>query len=415
MTPAVLAMTSPPRRVPRVLLVGNYRRDGQESMLRFVQMLRNGMAARGIHAEVIDFDAVLGRWLPTWSGIGKWLAYIDKYLLFPLKLRRRVRGLAADSVVHICDHSNAVYIPAAASAGHRVLVTCHDLGAVRGALGEATDCPATATGKLLQSWIARSLGKADLIACVSTATFRDVARLIRRPDGTLPDSRVVLMGLNAPYRVLTAHEAEERLREIPGFDPQAPFVLNVGSSLRRKNRAGVLRIVAQAHAAWPGARVVFAGEALPAELDGLIEELGLEDRVTQVVGPSNELLEALYSRALALLFPSRFEGFGWPAIEAQACGCPVLCSDAGSLEEVVGQSGFVRAPGAESDFAAELVRLAYDPNARAGWVRRGWENIARFSTDAMIGHYADLYGELAEPDGMRQPAAATAGAELGGA
>ena len=84
--------------------------------------------------------------------------------------------------------------------------------------------------------------------------------------------------------------------------------------------------------------------------------------------PPDNLLEALYNGAVALLFPSRFEGFGWPAIEAQACGCPVLCSDAGSLGEVVGNSGFVRGPDDEEAFVAELRRLRHDASWRPRWV-----------------------------------------------
>ncbi len=247
-----------------------------------------------------------------------------------------MRVLGPEWTVQICDHSNAMYTPAASSAGHPVLVTCHDMGAVRGALGEPTDCPASAMGKRLQRWIVRSLGRADLIACVSTATRNDVARLVRRPDGTPPVIRLVLNGLNAPFRRLPPAETEARLAGVEGLNDGQPFVLNVGSSLRRKNRDAVLRIFARVAAHWPQGRVVFAGEPLPAELNALAVELGVAERVVQVVGPTGPALEALYNRAFALLFPSRFEGFGWPVIEAQACGCPVLCSDAGSLGEVAG-------------------------------------------------------------------------------
>ena len=73
----------------------------------------------------------------------------------------------------------------------------------------------------------------------------------------------------------------------------------------------------------------------------------MTERVVEVVKPTDGELEALYNRATCLLFPSKFEGFGWPAVEAQVCGCPVLCSDAGSLGEVVGDSAFVRPVGDE--------------------------------------------------------------------
>ena len=382
-----------PERAP-VLLVGNYPADGQESMLRFGRLLLDGLRARGRAVELVAPSARVGGHgeRPTHSGIGKWLAYLDKYGSFPWTLRQRVRALEPDAVVHVCDHSNATYTPAAASAGHRVLVTCHDLGAVRGALGEPTDCPASATGKVLQRWIRSSLGRADTIACVSSATRADVRRLVRRPDGTAPDTRLVLNGLNVPYQPIDAAEADARLA---GLGVGKEFALNVGSSLRRKNREGILRIFARVKDRWPKGKMVFAGEALPVELRTLAADLGVGDRVVEIVKPSDAVLEALYNRARTLLFPSRFEGFGWPVVEAQACGCPVLCSDAGSLGEVAGESAFVRPAADEEAFAGELARLVNDPDARARWSERGHRNAARFTAAAMLDHYESLYDELA--------------------
>ncbi len=249
-------------------------------------------------------------------------------------------------------------------------------------------------GRLLQRWIAQSLGRATLIACVSTATKLDVERLIRRPDGSLPKARLVLNGLNVPYRPLDRVETRSRLAAVPAVDPDAPFVLNVGSSLPRKNRAGVLRIFARLKDEWPAARIVYAGEALTDDVRQLAAALGVSDRVVEVVRPSDAVLEALYNGARALLFPSRFEGFGWPAIEAQACGCPVLCSDAGSLGEVVAESAFVRAPDDEGAFAGELRHLLTDPAVRAKWTEAGFRNVQRFRADTMLDHYTELHEEL---------------------
>ena len=399
----------PPSDLPCILIVGNYPADGQESMLRFARMLEEGFAREGWPVESVAPRAVFGGrgGRAASTGLGKWLAYLDKYLLFPWTLRRRVRGLGRRAVVHVADHSNAVYAPAAASAGHRVLVTCHDLGAVRGALGEPTDCPASRTGRVLQRWIRRSLGRADVIACVSAATRADVDRLIRRPDGTPPDSRLVHVGLNASFRPLPAAEADARLAAVPALADGRPFALHVGSGLRRKNRAGVLRIFARRREDWPEGRLVFAGEAPSAELSALAASLGVGERVVAVTRPSDGLLEALYSRAAALLFPSTFEGFGWPVIEAQACGCPVLCSDAGSLAEVGGEGAFVRPVTDEAAFAEELRRIVRLPAVRAAWIDAGFRNAARFTEAGMRRRYADLYRELAGlPVAGEEPAAA---------
>ena len=388
---------------PRVLLVGNYVPDGQESMLRFARMMLDGLRSAGREAELISPGVFFGRWRPGTHGLGKWLAYLDKFVLFPWTLRRRVRALGSSGLVQICDHSNAMYVPAAVSAGHPVLVVCHDLGAVRGALGEATDVAVSRMGRLLQRWIAGSLGRADLIACVSTATKDDVERLIRRPDGSLPRTELVLNGLNAPYHQLEPAETRARLAAVPGLPADAPFVLNVGSSLPRKNRAGVLRIFARLKEGWPAGRLVFAGEPLTGEVRQLAAALGVADRVVEVIKPSDAVLEALYNGAASLLFPSHFEGFGWPAIEAQACGCPVLCSGAGSLGEVVGDSAFVRAADDEEAFVGELRRLLADDAARARWTEAGARNVTRFGTDLMIGRYLELQDELL---GRKEPVAA---------
>ena len=378
----------------KILLIGNYPADRQESMLRFTRMMEDGLRASGRVVEQISPRVFFGRGRITSHGVGKWLGYLDKYLVFPWQLRRRVRRLGPGWAAHICDHSNAMYISAAGSAGHPVLVTCHDMGAVRGALCEPTDCPASTMGKLLQRWIVRSLRGANLIVCVSSATRRDVERLLHRPDRASPGTRVVLNGLNAPFCPLDPRETQARLAGVAGLDAERPFVLNVGSSLRRKNREGVLRIFARVAKNWPEGQMVFAGEGLPPDLTELAGKLGVAARVVQIVQPSGPVLEALYNRALALLFPSRFEGFGWPVIEAQACGCPVLCSDAGALAEVAGDGAFVRDAGDEEAFAGECLRLAFDETARTAWTKAGLHNAARFATVAMVERYTQIYDEL---------------------
>ncbi len=102
------------------------------------------------------------------------------------------------------------------------------------------------------------------------------------------------------------------------------------------------------------------------------------------------MLEALYNCATAFLFPSRFEGFGWPIIEAQACGCPVICSDRAPLAEVAGDAGLIHPVEDEEGFAAEIIRLT-DPEERALWSARSLRNAERFSTDQMIAEYISVY------------------------
>jgi glycosyltransferase involved in cell wall biosynthesis len=368
-----------------VLLIGNYPLDRQQSMQRFTNMMLQGLTAAGVSAEVAIPSPILGKIFGSENFIGKWLAYIDKFILFPRQLRGRLARRPA--VVHICDHSNAMY--SSRMKNFPVVVTCHDLIAVRSALGEETHCPVSFTGKLLQRWILRGLRHANAVVCVSRATCDDAERLVSR-DGPSPQLDVIPNGLNYPYRKRSQSEAWAHLREIPGLSQ--PFVLHVGSNLPRKNRDGVLRIFARTKDKW-NACLVFAGDALDAELLSLAAELGVSDRIVQITGPAEQLLEALYNCAVALLYPSHSEGFGWPVIEAQACSCPVVCSNLGPLPEVAGEAGLFHDVSDEKGFAADILRLN-DPSQRAVWSEKSLRNAERFSTAKMISRYIDIYRSM---------------------
>src|SRR2546423_6648164 len=386
-TPSVCM--APPRRklILMILLIGNYPLDRQQGMERFATMMLNGLTAAGIPAELIRPQPFFGRFRLAGEFVTKWLAYLDKFVLFRRGLARRLRDRPA--LVHVCDHSNAMYakwireIP--------VVVTCHDLLAVRGGLGEPTDCPASTTGKLLQRWIVRGLESATVVACDSNATLRDAERLLRR-TGTRPRLEMITLGLNYSYRLLPDGEARARLAEISALESGAPFVLHMGSNLRRKNREGVLRIFARCQDRWSGL-LVFAGEPLSESLRSLGRELGISERVVEIPNPSNEILEALYNCSVALLFPSTFEGLGWPIVEAHACGCPVLCADREPMSEVAGDAALKHPIEDEAGFAVDLLRLTH-PDERALWSARALENAKRFSTAEMLSQYLELYRSL---------------------
>ena len=348
-------------------------------------MMLQGLVAAGIEAELIQPQPFFGQIKFAGSFVSKWFAYIDKFLLFPRELRRRLSRSV--QVVHICDHSNAVYTKKIRATP--VLVTCHDLLAVRGALGEETDCPATFTGKIFQRWILDGLRNATAVACVSRATLRDAGRLVVR-DQDRPQLHLVPNGLNYPYQKQSPEIVRQRLHGV--LDLDRPFVLHVGSNLRRKNRPGVVRSFSLTKNNWNG-QLVLAGDPLDDELHSLGEKLGILDRIVEVINPESVILEALYSSALALLYPSRFEGFGWPIIEAQACGCPVICSNREPMLEVAGGAALVRDIDDEPGFASDILRLR-DSGERERWSEKSLRNAEKFSAEKMIARYIELYREL---------------------
>jgi glycosyltransferase involved in cell wall biosynthesis len=367
----------------RIALIGNYAPDAQESMLRYADLLRAGLSEAGHEVTLTVPERRLKSAGP--SGLRKWIGYVDKYILSPPQLARAV-GRA--DVVHVCDHSNSVYIPSRTNVPY--VATCHDLLAVRGAMGEVSDCPASFMGRHLQRAILSGLRRANAIACVSTATMQDAQRLLAGYRGKLV---LVPNSLNYPYGKLQPETIRARLAEC-GLADVGEYVLSVGSSHRRKNRECALYALARISESWPG-KVVFAGLPLSAELRELAKELGVGHRVIEVDKPSNEQLEALYNGALALLFPSRFEGFGWPVIEAQACGCPVICSDREPMAEVSGGAAILCDPDDHEAFAQAILALARSADRRGNLAQLGLQNAERFGRANMIARFVSLYEQVA--------------------
>jgi glycosyltransferase involved in cell wall biosynthesis len=369
----------------KVLLVGNYAPDRQQSMQRYAAALADGLALAGHAVRLCLPRARLDARGHGAVGAWKWLGYADKLVFAPGEIRRASHW--AD-VVHVCDHSNAPYVPSRAA--RPWVVTCHDLLAVRGALGEDTDCPASAAGRLLQRMIRAGLERASAVVAVSEATRRDVQRLIvPHAARTL----VVPPPLNYPFVELPPERTAARLAPL-GALRDAPYVLLVGSNLRRKNRACAVRVLGRLRDRWLG-RFVFAGEPLAPELRREAERLGVADRVVDVPDPSGELLEALYNGATCLLFPSRFEGFGWPIVEAQACGCPVVVSDAPPLPDVAGGAAIVCGLDREQEFDAAILALSASPAARRELAARGRRNAADHRPAPIVSRLVDVYERVA--------------------
>ena len=174
----------------KLLLVSNYLPDRQESMQRYSQLLYNGLTERGYTVKIIRPAEIIGKF-PWPNKLKKWAAYIDKFLLFPPKLRKAAKW--AD-VVHICDHANAMYRNIISNKSH--VVTCHDLTAIRSALGDFPENTVSWTGKILQRWIANSLKEAHIIVCVSTATLEDCHNVL---DIDISRLKVIFLGLNYSY------------------------------------------------------------------------------------------------------------------------------------------------------------------------------------------------------------------------
>jgi glycosyltransferase involved in cell wall biosynthesis len=200
----------------------------------------------------------------------------------------------------------------------------------------------------------------------------------------IPAARVtpVLLAAGEQYRPGDAEAARAEVARRYGITE--PFVYYVGGLDARKNVATLLRAFALLRGRGTQATLAIAGRALGRDrrlfpdLDALIAELGLGAAVRRIEVPHADG-PLLYRACAVFAFPSRYEGFGLPPLEAMACGAPVVTSDASSLPEVVGGAALRVPPDDVVGWAAALSRLLGDPGLRAELRAQGLAQAARFS------------------------------------
>ena len=377
----------------KIILIGNYPLDKQESMLRFAIMLSNGFKEKDVQSEIWQPVVVVGSFFSSFNPtVVKWIGYIDKWILFPIILKWRLwknKKLYKEVRFHVCDHSNAPYLKYLPK--NRTAITCHDVLAIRGALGHADAyCPPSKFGKILQKWILKNLLKAKLLASVSHFTINQLKNLSNTSSTKDRNWQVIHNAFNAQFFPMKKEQYEPLLRKM-GLDVEVPFLLHIGGGHIRKNRTLLLPMAALMQKEWEG-NIVYAGKPLDSATLKLADDLKLTSRVISIVGPNHEELVALYSACEAFVFPSFAEGFGWPVIEAQACGTVVIASNHDPMPEVSGNAALHADPKKPIEFADAFVSLKNNFDKRNTIIDSGFKNIHRFEVSKMIESYLLLHG-----------------------
>ncbi len=356
---------------PTLALFRDQPAEGWPSMERYADGLQAGLEALNLGWRLRPLVPP-----PPWP-----LPYgllLRRLLHYPLWARRR-----QGDVNHVIDHSYGHLLFGLDPS--RTVVTIHDVAPLL--------FPGRRLGLsgLAWRWAWRGTLRAARWIADSRFTREAILAQIEYP----PDRCVVVpLGVEPRFRVLPPEQVEARLRGLPL--PEGPFLLHVGHLHPRKNFEGLLDALG---------RLVRRGERLPlVQVGGTpspaqrarLEALGLGDQVRFLGRVEDEVLVALYNRAALFVFPSLYEGFGLPVLEAMACGTPVVAADATSLPEVVGDAGLLVDPRDPETLAEALIRLWRDRELAAELRERGLARARAFTWEETARRTVEVYRALLE-------------------
>ena len=373
----------------RVLLVPDLAGEQWPSMDRYASRLAHHLVALAPDLDLRLAARISGPTVdagggPAPGGLMRELGrYAARYLAYPA----RVRWMPAD-LMHVLDHSY----------GHMLLgrrrgvgvVTVHDLMPVLAVERGASHPQERMRNRLLER-VLRGLRLADAWIVATDWLRAELAAWLGQDERI----HVIPYGIEDAFFAPGA-ETRDATRERLTIPGSAFVVLHVGSVVPRKNIPAVIAAVAGLRSQGVDAWLLQLGGTFTPDQQRDLAQAGLEQYARFVPQASEDDLRAGYRTADVLLFPSHYEGFGFPVLEAMACGTPVVTSGAGGLAEVAGDAAVVVGGRETPPYVAALTRLATNPDWRAGLVSRGVERARRYRWPEAARRTAEVYRSLVQ-------------------
>ena len=273
----------------------------------------------------------------------------------------------------------------------RKVVTVHDL-----AFLEHPEYAVPELAAYLKKVVPEAVEAADVVASVSQTTRQTLIEHFQTP---LEKITLVPNGIRAYFRRITDPVLLEATRH--KFGLKSPLVLGVGTQEPRKNHLGLIKAfhkaVSTGNKSTRPAMLALAGGSgwLYEETEQIVAELKLEKKVRFLGHVSDLELMMLYSLADVFVFPSFYEGFGVPPLEAMACGTPVITSNTSSLPEVVGDAAIMVNPHKINEIASAINRVLENKQLQEDLRQKGYTRAAHFtwvrSAQKMLSIYTQLY------------------------
>jgi glycosyltransferase involved in cell wall biosynthesis len=368
--------------MPKVLLLRDVPEEQRYSMERYADELERGFQNHedfSIRSMTVH-ESRIARQLH----LRRFDSYVARFIRYPLSAAR-ARRLA--DIYHVIDHGYAHV-----SAGlpkRRTIVTCHDLMLLKGEDG-TPGARGTRTSVMRFRWSTSYLRQVAHVICVSHSTRSDVIRYWSLDEGRLS---VVPPGVDSRFRPLSPARIQA-LRQIPGLEDHA--MLHVSTGVPYKNVGMTLRVLAALRDSGMNVTLIRVGVPLNDREVSLAHELSVTERVIECGRVNDERLVELYNACDVLLFPSFYEGFGWPTLEAMACGTPVVTSNTPALAEIVGDAGIVASPQDVRGLANAVRVILEGPELASDLRARGLARASRYTWKHTVAAVADIYTKVLE-------------------
>jgi glycosyltransferase involved in cell wall biosynthesis len=376
-----------PEKAMQVLMLRNVSEERNLSMKLYADRLSRGLHNHCAVESVVPWRQASVAAASRHGVAAKALDYVARYGVYPPSLIGR-RG----DIFHVVDHAYAHLL--CCLPPRRTVVTCHDLMLLRMARdGFDPSYVIPPVAARLLSFSLRFLKRAAMVIADSQATADDLVKYLKIPREQI---RVVHLGIDPMFAPPSGPDGRQVARARWGFEGRR-VLLHVGNNWFYKNLEGVIRALAvlKDESGEDCPTLVKAGKGLTTEQRKLASELEVEGHIRELGVLNNVDLQAVYHAADMLVFPSWWEGFGWPPLEAMASGTPVICSDRGSLGEVAGDAALIVNPEEPEEIADAIIRVLHDENLRQSLITKGLERAKQFTWERAAEQTFEVYREVA--------------------
>lgn len=369
----------------RIVLFRGYLEEQRNSMEVYADNLKANLRRldqKGI--EIDEFRPCISRFAARLPEFANCRMRVNRYVGFPIQARR-TRGM----LNHILDHGYAHLLQVLDP--ERTVLTVHDVIPILGGMGKIRGVDLSRR-RWLSEWTARYYKKARRIIANSESTKNDLVKHC----GCDPEViTVVYLGINSSFRPVTELQKKE-CRITLGLPQESVKLVLITGQQFYKNQVVSIRVMEYLQRRYGSTIWLVRLGRSSSEWDLAIADSSFRHQVTYLADLPSEKMPQLYNAVDCLLFPSWYEGFGLPPVEAMASGTPVVTSCVASLPEVIGEAGLMVPPDNVVGLAEAVEALLENESLRQAQIQKGLVQVKKFDWERNAAMTMEIYNEIIE-------------------